>query len=258
MTDAFFEPLGEGRYRATELTRGPWDPQAQHAGPPAALLGGAVEAALEGPAVRITFEILRPVAITDLHVTAEVVRPGRQVRLAEGTLSDERGPVILARAWTIRHEDVPLPEHVLVHPDTVAPPEDAEVKPFFATGQDVGWHSAMDIRFLHGGFTEPGAALVWMRTRVPIVAGHEPTPLQRVLVAADGGNGVSAVLDAPAWLFINTDLTVHLHRQPAGEWVSLDAHTALERHGVGLAQAVLRDERGVLGRSLQSLLVAEG
>ena len=41
--DAFFVALGDGRFRATERTSGPWDPRHQHAGPPSALLTGLLE-----------------------------------------------------------------------------------------------------------------------------------------------------------------------------------------------------------------------
>jgi hypothetical protein len=258
--DAFYEPLDDGRYRSTVLTRGPWDPRAQHAGPPSALLGGALGSALgstlDGPVVRITLEILRPVPIADLTVTTELLRPGRKVALAQGVLSDDEGPVMLARAWAIRSEELALPAEVRAGPDAIPGPGEASAKPFFLGAADVGYHTAMDVRFVKGGFTEPGPAVVWMRPRQPVVAGTELTPLQRVLCAADSGNGVSAWFDAESWLFINTDLTVHLHRHPTGEWVSLDAHTVLEPDGFGLAQSVLRDETGVIGRSLQSLLVA--
>ena len=80
--------------------------------------------------------------------------------------------------------------------------------------------------------------------RQPLVAGEEPSPLQRVLVAADSGNGVSATLDWGRYLFINVDLTVHLHRLLAGEWVCLDAITIPEPDGIGLADTALYDERG--------------
>jgi len=108
---------------------------------------------------------------------------------------------------------------------------------------------------LHGAFMEAGPARVWMRMGVPLVSGEEPTPLQRVLAAADSGNGVSAALDWRSYLFINVDLSVHLHRMPAGEWVCLDAVTLPERSGVGLADTRLHDQRGPIGRALQTLLV---
>ena len=93
--------------------------------------------------------------------------------------------------------------------------------------------------------------------RHPLVAGERPSPLQRVLIAADSGNGVSATLDWSRYLFINVDLSVHLHRLPAGEWVCLEAVTIPEPTGVGLADTAVYDERGPLGRALQTLLVRE-
>ena len=67
-------PTGDG-FVATELTRGPWDPGAQHAGPPSALLGREIER-LEGgegfQVARISFEILRPVPIGPVRVEARV------------------------------------------------------------------------------------------------------------------------------------------------------------------------------------------
>jgi hypothetical protein len=254
--DAFYVPDGE-RYRATELTRGPWDPGAQHAGPPAALIARELERLEGGGQVgRITFEILRSVPIATLSVEARVVKPGRRVELCEATLSDESGDLIRATAWRLRTDPVELPRDIPgLAEDSPPGPDSAEPGDFFPTGQDVGYHTAMEYRFVRGAFMEAGPATVWMRTRVPLVAGEEPSPLVRVMVAGDSGNGVSAALDWRKYLFINVDLTVHLHRYPAGEWVCLDALTLPEESGVGLADTLLRDERGRIGRAAQTLLV---
>ncbi len=115
----------------------------------------------------------------------------------------------------------------------------------------------MEYRFLRGDFTELGPAVVWMRMRHPLIAGEEPSPLQRVLVAADSGNGVSATLDWARYLFINVELTVHVHRALDGEWVCLDAITIPEPNGVGVADTALYDERGPVGRAAQALLIGE-
>lgn len=260
MADAFFTPDGD-RFVPSELTRGPWDPDAQHAGPPAALIGRALERC-EPPGdtqiARVTYDILGPVPLAPLRVDARVARPGRSVQLLEAELAGEDGRVAMrATAWRIRTAEVGLSADLPgVGADPPPGPEAASPGPFFDTGQDVGYHTAMDVRFVRGSFLEPGPALVWMRPRVAIVAGEEPSPLQRVLVAADSGNGVSAVLDLSRFVFINTDLTVHLHRLPAGEWVCLDALTLPESHGVGMSDTSLWDERGRLGRALQSLFVA--
>jgi hypothetical protein len=91
--------------------------------------------------------------------------------------------------------------------------------------------------------------------KVPLVDGEEPAPLERVLAAADSGNGVSSTLDWSAFLFINVDLTVHVHRELSGEWVCLDAITIPERTGIGIADTALYDEHGPIGRADQTLLV---
>ena len=271
--DAFYLPDGDG-YAATELTRGPWDPDSQHAGPPAALIAREVERLPAGEprqVGRITFEILKPVPITRLRVEARVVRPGRTVELVEATLLAGDTVLVRARAWRLRTGPVELPPGLsstdgMAQPGVTAStlraghappgPASGSESEFFDTGQEVGYHTAMDYRFVSGSFLEPGPATAWMRMRQPLVAGEEPSPLQRVLAAADSGNGISATLDWSRYVFINVDLTVHLHRLPRGEWVCLDAVTIPERSGLGIADTALYDEVGPIGRAAQTLLVA--
>lgn len=273
MAEAFFERDGD-RYVPSELTRGPWDPDSQHAGPPAALIGREVEGLdAEGRrrVGRITFEILRPVPIRPLAVSARVVRPGRSVELVEAELRDGAEALVRATAWRLRDAELELPDRVTsidgadeaepastLRPGFSPPgPERGRPHGFFPTGQEVGYHTAMDYGFVRGAFTDPGPATVWMRPRHPLVAGEGPTPLQRVLLAADSGNGVSAALDYRRFVFINVDLTVHLNRTPAGEWVCLDSITIPERTGTGITDTALYDELGPIGRAVQTLLVAE-
>jgi hypothetical protein len=259
--DAFYEPDGD-RFRATELTRGPWDPDAQHAGPPAALLGHAIEGLPESEEFqvgRITFEILRSVPIAPVRLQARVARPGRRVQMVEAELSDLDGEVLmLARGWRIRKSRLELPGEALVASQSPSPPEDGSSTDFFPTTQEHGYHSAMEVRFVAGGWLEPGPATAWLRMRQPLVAGEEPTPLQRTLVAADVGNGISAALDFRRYLFINVDLTVHLERMPRGEWIGVDAATLPRPKGVGTAESTLFDDgNGRIGRALQTLLISE-
>ncbi len=257
MPESFYAAEGD-RYLSSELTRGPWDPEAQHAGPPAALLGRELECLEDSDQFqvgRVTFEIMRAVPIAPLRAEARIVRPGRRVQLIEGSLFDEEGEVMRARAWRLRTDPVELPQLPALEP---APSlERAEPRDFPPTGQSVGYHTAMDYRFVSGAFRQPGPATVWMRMRQPLVGGEQPSPLQRVLAAADSGNGVSATLDWESFLFINVDLSVHLERLPGGEWICLDAVTRPHANGVGLADTVLLDEGGRIGRALQTLLVAE-
>jgi acyl-Coa thioesterase superfamily protein len=195
------------------------------------------------------------VPLAPLAVAERTLRPGRAVELVEAVLAEaggERRQIARATAWRLRPQDgVPAEA-----PEPPPPGPDAgRAVPFFPTGEDVGYHTAMDYRFVEGAFLEPGPAVVWMRMRQALVDAEPPSPLVRVLVAADSGNGVSAALDYRRFLFINTELTVHLVREPTSEWVCLDAVTRTGERGVGLAESILWDERGRLGRASQTLLV---
>lgn len=261
MAEALFTPADGERVVPTDAARGPWSPESLHGGPVAALLGGAAEALLDDlhPA-RATVELLRPVPVAPLRVGAQVQRPGRKVRLVGAELATEDGTVVAtATVLGIRRADVGLPGVVGDPPP--APPGPGAVAPAargsvaVTSDYDAFHNVGVEHRFVRGAFTERGAATDWIRLLLPVVAGQPPSAFQRVLAAADFGNGVSAVADFATHVFINPDLTVHLHRLPAGEWVCLEAATLLEPHGVGLAQSRLWDEQGVLGRAQQSLLV---
>jgi hypothetical protein len=256
MPEAFFLPAGPDRFRATDLTRGPWDPGLQHAGPPAALLGRAVERHGDRTGLqvaRVTFDIMRPLPMAELAVATRTLRGGRSIELVEATLSAGEVEVMRATALRVRTADLDLPAGLVPGP-RLPGPEAGRVMPFFPTGQDVGYHTAMEVRFVAGSFLELGPATAWMRMRHPLVPGEPPSPLCRVLVAADSGNGVSGSLDYQRWRFINPDLTVYLLRPPAGEWVALEAATTAAA-GVGLADTALHDEQGPIGRAAQALFV---
>jgi len=261
MPSAFYVSDG-GRFVSSELTRGPWDEGSQHAGPPAALIARELErlpdaeGATDWQIGRITYEILRPVPIEPLMVEARVLRPGRSVQHLSASLVGRAGELVRASAWRVARQALELPAGLDAE-EPPPPPAAAEERPFFPTGHEVGYHTAMEYRFVAGSFLQPGPATVWMRMRTPLVAGEEPTPIQRVMVAADSGNGVSATLDWSRFLFINVDLTVHLHRMPVTEWVCLDAVTIPQASGLGLSDTALHDERGSIGRALQTLLVRE-
>jgi hypothetical protein len=254
MTTAFYVPLGDGVFRSTVWTTGPWGPDAQHAGPPSALMARAIERAAPPNAhvARVTSEILRPIPIADLTVDARVRRPGRSVALLEATLTVAGEEVMSASAWAIRTADLDMPAGA--EPSLPPPPDD--VPDSFRDRTETDYIAAMEWRFVNGSFFELGPATAWLRMRMPLVEGEDPTPLQRVLAAADSSSGISGALDFSQWVYVNPDLTVHLHRPLEGEWVCLEATTTPEPSGVGLTSAALYDRRGPIGRSAQSLFVA--
>jgi hypothetical protein len=191
-----------------------------------------------------------------MEITTTVVRSARSTEVVEAALATAAGgpPVMLARALRIRVAEETVP--AVVPGPRLPPPGEVAETPFFPVPWETGYHAAMEMRFTDGAFLEPGPGTCWMRMRMPLVGGEEARPLDRVLVAADSGNGISAVMDFGRYVFVNSDLTVHLHRHPVGEWACVEARTSVEAAGIGLADARLHDEKGPIGRSAQSLFVA--
>lgn len=266
MADALFTVIDERVVEPTELSRGPWSADALHGGPVAALVARAAERVLAGTGsdavapVRLTLDLERPVPLAPLHVAAEVVRDGRKVQVAEVTVAEETGTrLVRATVLAIRRTALGLPEDRPAPQVHLPPgPETAEPQPMWEPMDLVAFHKdAVEHRFVGpgGGMLDLGPTTDWIRLRVPVVAGEAPTPFQRTVAAADFVNGVSGSLPFEAWTFINPDLTVTLHRLPAGEWICLDAASRLEDDGVGTAEATLFDSRGRLGRCVQTLLV---
>ncbi|WP_419997042.1 thioesterase family protein [Streptomyces boninensis] len=257
--EAFYERVAEDRFLSSPYTTGPWDPGAQHAGPPAALLALAAEERAgrvgEMRVARATYEIQRPVPVAPLTVTTRILREGRSVQLVEATLSPDDGREVM-RVTMLRVRDSPDSAPAVQPGPEVPGPEGAKDDGFFPVPWEQGYHTAMEVRFTSGSFRELGPATAWFRTRVPLIAGEETTPLTRVLLAADSGNGISGTVDFTRYVFVNADLTVNLHRHPQGDWVCLNARTSVDSSGIGLAESSLHDEKGPLGRGSQTLYVA--
>ena len=262
-TGALFDIDGD-RVRATELSRGPWDPRHCHGGPISALLCRAVQTIddahpVEWNIARLTVELTRPVPVmSPMSIATHVERPGRKVSLATSVLSDGDVEVARVRALRIRSTSLDLPADANLAVDLALPDPTAGVTehPAWAASDLVAFHShACEHRFVEGSWQQPGPVGVWIRLLYPLVAGETPSGVQRVAAAADFGNGVSGSLSYERFVYINPDLTVHLLRPPVGEWVGLRASSYYGPTGAGLAESQLFDVDGRVGRSCQSLFV---
>ena len=251
--ESFYEQLGAGRFRATAHTAGPWSEKAQHLGPVSALLARELERCQpreDAVIRRVSVDALGPVPVDELEVTSRVLRPGRSVELVSAEVSAGGRTAATARAWRMVRGET--------GPQAGGGPEPLGDRSRWAPlpvldGWNTGYAAAVEWRFAPDA--EPGRAQVWARARVPLLPDEEPSGLQRVLTIADSGSGVSSRLDMGAWMFANTDLTVHLHREPVGEWVGLDSETVIGPDGAGTGTSVLHDDSGPVGRGEQALLV---
>jgi hypothetical protein len=258
--DAAYVDLGEGVFRASPLTRGPWQPDHQHAGPPSALICRAIEraAAEEGLTHlgRLTVNLLRPTPVGECGVEVATDYVGRNAGHYSGRLTAQGKDVARFTALLQREEDMPIPAGTSGHPPPAAPRPPSQcpvVTMSFADGS-FGYAERVENRIAEGHFFN-GPCAAWFRMNRPLIAGESPSPYQRVAVAADSGNGISAALDFGKYIFLNCDLTINLFRRPAGEWICLQSRSLFGGNGCGLAESALYDELGLVGRATQSLAV---
>lgn len=253
--EAFYVPRGEGVFLSTRHTAGPWTTEAQHLGPPSALLVRALEqvgADRETQLARVTVEILGPVPIEELTVRAELVRPGRSVELLNAEMAAGGRVVATASGWRIAKAD----STPVAAGQADALPTWEGIEPMDRPeGWCPGYIDAMEWRPVHGGLHVPGPSTAWVRQHIPLVDGEKPSGMQRLFTVADSGNGLSNRLNPSRWWFINTDLTVHIQREPVGEWIGLDANTIIGPSGIGTASSVLHDAEGQVAIGAQALMV---
>jgi hypothetical protein len=203
---------------------------------------------------RLTFDFVRPVPIAPLGVKAEIVRAGAKVQRLRATLLDAEGRDLVHVTAVALRTAPTLPASLVEAGEPPRPPEESAPFEFHFFREKVAYHRAMESRVARGTWGA-GTMAVWMRARVPLVAGEAPSPLQRLLIAADSASGVAVALEPDRHSWVNADLTVAVHRAPEGEWVCLDATTSTEAHGVALTRARLWDTRGPVGVSLQGLVI---
>ena len=265
MSDSYYElldaadELGE-KFVATDMVRSTWSAAIQHAAPVSALLVRGLERCEQRDDTRLSrvmIDLLGPVpAEGDLWVCTQRERSGKQIELlsAEMLASGPDGePRRVARAsgWRLQKLDTAEVVHA------PAPP----LRPLSETHSrglterwDRNYVHSLDWRWLtHRGDSGPGES--WLKPIVDLVKGETMTPLERLFAVADDANGIGTKLDIRKWTFLNTDLVVHIHRVPEGEWIGIRAETNYGPDGIGTTIGTLFDESGAIAGIQQSVLV---
>lgn len=252
-----FVPEADGVVVATQLTQGPWDPNSQYGGTPAALLTWVVEGVptlVPMRIARITVDMHRRVPLGRLAVATEIVREGKRLQVVVATIADPDG-VEVARATALRFRlgagpDAPTDPHR----PPIATPAWGSVREYHPRSDDLnGFMDAMESR----DAGTPGAATSWYRATQPVIAGEEPSPTVRLAWASDFTANSGNYLDLGRWSAINADLTINVSREPQGEWTGVATRAWYSTDGIGHARADLFDRDGLVGTCTASLLVDE-
>ncbi|MFO7959380.1 MAG: thioesterase family protein [Nitriliruptoraceae bacterium] len=184
--------LDGGRYVASDLARGPWDPRACHGGAPAALLAAAIDrvpapVAMQG--VRLTFDLLRPVPVgTPLRLDVEVIREGRRVQLVDARLTqaDDGPELVRCRALRIRSTSLELPTGRPMAAEATAPPPESLPRVSGVPGvEGEGFWTAVDVRLVDGELGRPGIGRGWFRVVAPLTDGLDERPAATTSLTPD-------------------------------------------------------------------------
>jgi hypothetical protein len=252
-----FVPEGDSFVVATMLTQGPWDPNSQYGGTPAALLTWAVERVptlVPMRIARITVDMHRRVPLGRLEVRTEIVREGKRLQVVVATILDP-DRVEVARATALRFRlgrgpDAPTDPRL---PPVATPPWGPSRRQQPRPTNLNGFIDATEMR--DGGTAN--AATTWYRATRPVVAGEESSPIVRLAWASDFTANSGNYLDLRRWSAINADLTISLGRAPQGEWTGVATRAWYALDGIGHARADLFDRDGFVGTCTASLLVDE-
>ena len=249
----YYEPLGDDRYLPTGHVQGAWRDDEQHLSPVAGLLAHVVERHDPRPDLqlaRVTYDVLGVIPLAESVVTVRTLRPGRTIELVEATLAVAGRTAVRASAWRLSRQDTTAVEGG--YPPPLPAPA---VMPLWA-GAEVwagGYIRSLDVRKAADGV--PGRGQVWLRSDVQLVAGEDGAPTASFLRLVDTANGIAVRANPQEWMFPNVDLSVHLFRRPAGEWLGLDTSVTFGDDGLGLTSSWVHDERGPVGRVEQGLTV---
>jgi hypothetical protein len=227
-----------------------WQPSPLAAGPFAGLQGGAVASLLTaeveamaadrdwGTAIGVTVWYLRPTPLAALRTQPATVATGGRVTVVDNVLwpGDETQPCAMARVTLSRERQIAvagLPDRSAKRIDPTLLPERTRRAPH---GRP--WFmDAMEAR--------AGDGMAWFRLRGPVVDGAGP--LTGVLGPADWTHGIDRPVEQ-AVADPNPNLTVHLFRNPVGEWIGIRPQTRWQAsRGLGIGHGVLFDVEGEIG-----------
>lgn len=253
----YFERVDADRYRPTAEAGGAWKDGEIHFSPLGGLIVHAIDQhrASRGDAgglvlARVGFDILGFLAADVCEVRVETIRPGRTIELIQATVIIHGRPAVLARAWYTMASDTRAVAGG--EPPALSVPGPEHRRPIMDTWPG-GYVASLEVRAAEA--PRPGRATAWLRTDRPLVGGEEVSRDATFIALVDTANGIGVRQSPNEWMFPNVDLTIHLFRQPAGEWVGLDTTVTFGPAGQGLTSSVLHDESGPVGRAEQALTV---
>ncbi len=245
--EPFFELDAAGRYLPTPKCRGPWDPNSLHGRVIVGLLAYGVEREYADPALlpaRLTVDMYRLPDFSPVQLITKVIRDGYRIKVIDVEMFSGEQSVGRASCQLLRRtENAPTkvwqpPNWSVPGPDEVAVPE----------GAGLGMGGMWAMRPIQGGFGSPGQKRVWISELRSLVRDVPLSPWMRVALAADFASPLANSGEGGLG-YINTDVSLYLHRLPEAAWIGMETVNHQATDGVAIAECYLYDQQGLIGSS---------
>ncbi len=252
MTNQPFFTTDRDSYIPTTAANGPWDPKSLHGRVIIGLLAFVIErrhGADDFVPARLTVDMFRLPNLSPIEVKTKLVRDGLRIKLVEADFFS--GGVAMARAscqllrktqnapgrvWSPPNWEVPAPADIVV-------PEDPRL----------GMHGKWTTRPIVGAMGRLGPRRLWMSEVRDLVEGAPLTPFVRAAVAADFASPFANAGDQGLG-YINSDVTLYLHRLPVKEWIGFEVVNHHSTDGIAIGECFLYDQQGPIGSSTVAAL----
>jgi hypothetical protein len=252
MTNQPFFTKDRDAYVPTPIASGPWDPNSLHGRVIIGLLAFVIEqrhGADDFVPARLTVDMFRLPNLSPIEVKTRVIRDGLRIKLVEADFIS--GGVAMARAscqllrktqnapgliWSLPNWDAPAPTDIAV-------PENPRLN----------MHGKWATRPIVGAMGALGPRRLWMSEVRDLVEGAPLTPFVRAAVAADFASPFANAGDQGLG-YINSDVTLYLHRLPIKEWIGFEVVNHQSADGVAIGECFLYDEQGPIGSSTVAAL----
>jgi hypothetical protein len=237
---SFFTRTADG-FLGTPAARSPWNTQRLHGRVINGMLAYAIEAACGDPEflpARLTTDLYRIPEYGPIRVETRIVRDGRRIKVIDaeffsGDVSAARASCQLLRRsappagliWSPPAWDVPAPSDLPQPPPTAPGP--------------VGTSITIS--------AEPGQRRRrWFGETHALIEGEPISPFARVAMACDMTNGIANGSDKGV-VYINSDISLFLQREPRGEWIGFDGMDHQASDGIAVGTCRLYDLEGPIG-----------
>jgi hypothetical protein len=234
-----------GQFTATPISRGPWNPAMLHGRVIAGLLAFEIEQQHGDAAMtptRFTVDMYRAPDFSPITIKTTVARAGHRIKVIDAEFIANGSSMARASCMFLRRTTSP-PGNVWSPPSWNVPhPEELASQNKFPDGTGPSWH----IRNITGAFGTCAQRRVWMSEMRELVEGFPLTPFSRIGLISDFASPCANIGDT-ALRYINTDVTVYLHRLPRGEWIGMETINHQATDGVAIGECFVYDIDGPIG-----------